>query len=1092
MLLQLKLWGQKPRWLLAFIFMMSSYVSKAQNINLSVKDAHLSTVFFQIEQQTKYRFVYTEEVLAKAKLVTFTIKNAAIEAVLQECLRGQPLNYEIEKDHVIIKRKKTEEVTLLPKNLRGKIISESNEVVSGVTIVIKESSQMTTSSINGDFYFSSINLPSTLIISGAEIESQETIINNTGPLVIVVKEKINELDRVIMMAYGQTTRRLNTGNISKISSETISKQPIGNVLTAIQSRVPGLQIAPSSGMPGSAMTIRVRGRSSIAQGSDPLILVDGIPFAPNNDVISSLSSSAGSPSVTSSSGGISPLYSLNPSDIESIEILKDADATAIYGSRGANGVILITTKKGKSGKTKIKANVYTGWNTTSNRQQWLTTPQYLEMRKEGFTNDNISPSVLNAPDLLVFDQARDNNFQKQFTGGSSRVKDIQISASGGGSTTQYLIGGGYRIDKNDYQGDLSNERASVHFRLDHQSDDKKYKINFNANFSNSSNKLISRDLTQYISSLPPNMPALLSSSGDLLWNYRGVNFSTNPYSYSKSHYHGINKMLLANMQVSYKVAKGLTFRTALGYNSLWTDENSIMPISAQNPASSVTGSANFNLGNRNSWILEPQLEYSRKHKSGLLTTLIGGSWQRMEDIRSSVSGLGYINDASLHSLSGAASITATNANSLYKYAALFGRLNYAHKEKYLVNLSARRDGSSRFGPGQQFQNFGAVGFAWVFSKERWWNVQSIPFGKLRLSYGITGNDQIGDYKYLDSWTNTRYPYSGTPGLTPTRLSNPNYQWETNRKLELGLDLSFLNDRLLASFAYYVHRSGNQLVDYKLPSQTGFSSIFRNFPAIVRNNGLEVVLSLKTIQRKNFNWTTEANLTISRNRLLSFPGLETSSYATSLEVGKSLSVLRGLVYKGVNPTTGLYEFEDRDRNGLLNSADFVFFGNLDPSFSAGLTNTINLKRFSIEFFADYVSQTGANFLRSQAERSYIPGLAYNQPVEVMSRWRKPGDVSSIQRFTASTSSAAYAAQVRLFSSNGAWTNASFFRIKNISLDYRLPERVINKWKLGECKCFIQIQNLCTFSNYNGGDPELRSMSVLPMQRSVVVGITLSSK
>ena len=758
------------------------------------------------------------------------------------------------------------------------------EPVAGATITLKRSTNNQPSSVisqlssdsKGEFTMTDLLLTDTLIISAIGYETTMEIFdfNFRGHITVILKRRTSVLDEAVVIAYGKTTKRLNISSISTITADEISRQPVSNPLSALIGRVPGLIVTPTSGVPGAALKLELRGRTSIAQSFDPLIIIDGVPFAPGNDRLNSLSSAATTPGDVTA-GGLSPLNSINPADIESIEVLKDADATAIYGSRGANGVILITTKKGKSGQTRYNLGFSSGWGLARAVPDVLSTNAYLQMRREAFANDGESPSMTTAPDLLVYDTGSYTNFRKLLTGGTARTTNLQASVSGGNASTQFSLGTGYYKETTVYPGQLANHRLSFRTSLSHNTPGGRFTLNLTTYYAAENNNLAAGDLTQYIGFLPPNMPGLLDDSGRPVWQYKGISFTENPLAYLSYTNTAATDNLASSINLGFQIAKGLVTRVNAGYNTLQVKEESIRPLLAQNPMNNPQAASDFAATLVKSWMVEPQLEYKLSIGLSKLTFLTGGSWQQNTTASQLINAFGFPNDALLKYTGAAASVQVSNSAVVYRYAAAFGRLQYNYKQKYLLNLSGRRDGSSRFGPGRQYADFEAVGLGWIFSAEpfmaRHWPFLS--FGKLRGSYGSSGNDKIGDYQYLDTWQTATYAYQGVTTLRPSRLYNPDYSWEQVRKLEAGLDLGFLNDKLLFSLAWYRNRSGNQLIRYNLPQQTGFSSIVKNFPALVQNTGWELTLTKKEKREKNFGWETSLNISIPANRLVAFPGID---------------------------------------------------------------------------------------------------------------------------------------------------------------------------------------------------------------------------
>ena len=409
--------------------------------------------------------------------------------------------------------------------------------------------------------------------------------------------------------------------------------------------------------------------------------------------------------------------------------------------------------------------------------------------------------------------------------------------------------------------------------------------------------------------------------------------------------------------MGYDLSTDLQLKMSSGYTTMNMSEITPIPTVSFRPSNgNKLGTSIFSNSSIKTWILEPQIGYKKNWGSSVVEVLLGTTFQQNKKEGQVLLASGFTSDALLENIQAAPSLFVIGAEkSQYRYNALFGRVNYRLKNKFIFNATGRRDGSSRFGAGHQFGNFGALGFGWIFSNEGWVHntLPFISYGKLRASYGTTGSDQIGDYQYLNTYSATSYPYQGLTGLFPTRLYNPDYSWESNRKLEIGIDLGFPGERLTFSASYYNHRSSDQLVGYALPPSTGFASIQYNFPAIVQNTGFEFELNAQLIKNTHLSWTTNFNLTIPRNQLVAFPGIAATSYANTYEVGKSLNSKKLLHYLNLDPQTGIYQFEDLNGNGsgLDIPADQKIARQVAQSFYGALENAIHYKSFELSFISN---------------------------------------------------------------------------------------------------------------------------------------------
>lgn len=600
----------------------------SQGITLTTKDAPLEEVFQEIRKQTGYQFFYNNITLRIAKKVTIVVVGATINEVLEKCFKDQPLEYSI-KDKTIIVRKKnlsTEigvvEVIHQPTiDIRGRVRNENGDPIQA-SIIIKGTTDGTNTNENGEFELKNVQRRSILIISGVGIETKEVSITESY-MNIVVKIQIKPLDETVIMAYGTTTKRLNTGNISVVKAVDLEKQPVNNVLLGLQGRVPGMHIVQNTGLPGSGININIRGKNSITNGNDPLYVIDGVPYTsqllpgtPSGVILGN----SGAPGINGGAVNGNPMNYINIADIESIEILKDADATAIYGSRAANGAVLITLKKGRQGQTKVEFNTYTGIGKVPNFMEVLNTLEYVAMRKEAIGNDGLTVSQYDYDiNGSLWDTTRDVSWQKELIGGTSRFYSAQLSMSGGNNSTQYRISGGYHAESTVFPGDLNDKKYSIHYTINHQSSNNKFKVQFSGAYMRNNNRLQQIDLTGIALSLPPNSPVLHNDDGTLNWEPGEFGFSSwldlaNPLAYQNKMFRRSVKNLLTNANVSYKLLKDLDLNLSLGYTDMDIDDLKTNPFSAMDPflRPTSTRTADYSNSNISSWIVEPQITYRKK------------------------------------------------------------------------------------------------------------------------------------------------------------------------------------------------------------------------------------------------------------------------------------------------------------------------------------------------------------------------------------------------------------------------------------------------------------------------------------------------
>lgn len=961
--------------------------------------------------------------------------------------------------------------------IQGTVTDGSNPL-PGVTIAVKSKSSPAAISDYSGQYTLSAAANDTLIVSFIGFKTVNIPIQGRQIIDVKLLYDTTTLQEVRVNAgYYSVKESERTGNISRISAKDIETQPVTNVLATMQGRMAGVSITQTTGVPGGGFDIKIRGQNSIRNTANaPLYIIDGVPYA--SDPIGHTQTSTIYPTATS------PLNSINPENIESIEVLKDADATSIYGSRGANGVILITTKKGKSGKTKFTITSSSGAGKVTKFMDLMNTEQYLAMRKQAFINDRISEYGAADYDINgTWAQNRNTNWQKELLGGTSQISDIQATVSGGSDQTQFLLSGNYHKESVVYPGDFSYKKGGAQISVNHRSEDNKFQLNFSALYNIQDNIQPAFELTYYAQTLAPNAPKLYNSDGTLNWENETWE---NPLANLNAKYESDTKDLVANSLFSYKITSDLTIKSSFGYTDLNTTETRTSPSTLYNPiynVSSMNSTMFLNNTKRSSWIIEPQANWEKQFGNGKLGILLGATFQSQKNITLYQSAGGFSSNDLIYNLAAAKTVKVLgNDETQYRYQAFFGRLNYNWQQRYILNLTARRDGSSRFGPGNQFSNFGAAGIAWLFSNENFIKKNSwFSFGKIRASYGTTGNDQIGDYQFLNTYTTSGIIYNGITGLRPSRLFNPNFKWEINKKLELAAELGFLNDRIFTSTSWYLNRSSNQLVGIPLPGTTGFTSIQANLDATVENKGLELTLRTVNFSKGNFKWTTNINITFSQNKLVSFPGLGGSTYSQKYRIGEPLNIALVYKLKGINSQTGVYEFEDLNDDGNVSfPADRQVKVDLNPKYFGGLQNQLSYKNWSLDFLFQFVKQK--NHLLPMGPT----GTMSNQRARSTDSWLQNGDQAAYQINTTGYNSDAVNADFYYSESDAMIADASYIRLKNIALTYEIPLKLNQT----SCKIMMQGQNLLTFTKFKDGDPEFSTYGFLPPLKVISAGVQLT--
>lgn len=974
------------------------------------------------------------------------------------------------------------------KTVTGKV-TMNNQPLSGVGVSQSGSDQLTVTNIQGNYQLQISGENPVLIFRHPDYLEQRISVGNEAVVDVVLSrkdEKVQGIEEVIVNAgYYKVKDKERTGSIAKVSAKDIENQPVTNVLASAQGRMAGVNITQNGGTPGGGFKVEIRGQNSLRtilnSGSDgnlPLYVVDGVPIG--GEVTAQFAGSALSQS------SINPLNSIAPQDIESIEVLKDADATAIYGSRGANGVVLITTKKGKSGKLGLSFNTLYSLSKPLSNMEMMNGEQYLAMRRQAHTNAGLTTYPATSYDLNgAWETNRDTNWRKELIGQYATSSDTRLSLNGGSETTTFLISMGHQEQTTVYAKDFKYKTNSISSNLSHRSTDKRFQLNLSNRFSNQKNNVINEDVTRIAYILSPTAPTLYNSDGSL--NGQNNTFN-NPVATYNGSYSYDNVQFLNNFTTEYELFKNLRIKFNGGLNYQAFEEWSIRPNTINNPAFLSGQSSLFSQSSKSnyskfSYILEPQINWKLDTGNHRLDVLAGATYQDDVTKTGSLRGSGFESNVFIQNIAAAQNRTVGDQiTSEYRYAAVFGRINYQYQKKYILNITGRRDGSSRFGPNNRFANFAAVGAAWLFSEENLLKNSSwLSFGKLRGSFGTSGSDNIGDYQYLNTYSiSANAIYNGVTGLIPSRLYNPDFSWEKTTKSEIGLESGFFKNRLNVTTAYYQNKSTNQLVGYQLPAVTGFATINANLDATVQNTGFETDVQFKVLRGKGLQWETGFNLSIPRNKLLSFPGLEGSTYTNTYMIGQPVNILKLYHLEGINPQTGQYQFTDFNGDGKISSPqDRQIIEQLGVRYFGGWNNQLRYKNFNLAFLVQFVKQRSRNYNAVMPS----PGQMNNLPVEALNVWSVENPNGFYMPYNYASNSLHFTMQ----QSDAVVSDGSFIRLKNIQFTYQVPmgERSIFK----DVKIYLQGQNLLTITNYFGIDPETGSGAFLPPLKTYAFGVQL---
>ncbi|WP_160366829.1 SusC/RagA family TonB-linked outer membrane protein [Sphingobacteruim zhuxiongii] len=1111
-----------------------SATSLAQKVNLQQKNAPLKQVLNELNRQTGYNFLYTESMLNRSKNVNVNIRNTPLKDALNEIFALQPLTYVLDKNTIVLALKPSA-VAVVNTNaissnqqttkqiVKGQVLVPAGESALGVTLVVAARKIGLSTKADGTFElelqhgdileFSRIGLSTLRLlyedgnfkqlankqnrVGQDAIEESSMISGRNNYLMVKLLPSPSSLDEIQVMAYGTTSKRISTGNITKISGEELNQSAVNDPLLALQGRVPGMIVTPDNGKPGAMSKVQIRGRTQVdtqfGANEEPLFIVDGVPMAAQNN---------NSNITMGNLARISAFSMMDMGNIESIEVLKDADATAIYGSRGASGVVLITTKKAKAGNTSYDINYSVGGSYLT-LPKMLSTEEYVAYRKEAFKNDRIPMTNANAYDILLWDTTRNDNNMEELLGNMGKYTRLQAAVSGGSAGMSYRFSGHYNSETSSIYKSPTSTNVGTSVNIVSSSKDKKFTINMNTSFTHTLNRQSGVEMGNVIY-LPPNAK-LINEDGSLFWNENDfyVSGMSNPYAQLKNINESRIQNYIINAHLNYSILPNLTVRANLGYNQSKSKAVQTVSIASQNPkGSNLTGTTYWGNNDLQSINIEPQIEYTNPSLfGGKLNVLLGGTYNENRMGNDYIGALGYKDDEYLGTYIGLNSSNFTSPNmgtTEYKYAAAFARLIYNYKNKYNLSISGRRDGSSRFGPNYQYSNFGSIGASWAISEEAFFPKETfVSFAKLRGSYGITGNDKIGDYKFLDLYESNFFnsPYDSEVAMTPASFFKPDLHWELTSKLEFAAEGTLWEDRVNYSMAWYKQRTSDPLVQYPLPLMTGFGAVSANIKdVLVDNSGFEIMLGGTVIRTKSFQWSTDFNLTIPKNVLSRFDGLENTTY-NLYKVGRSLNSLYRLKYLGVDPETGLNKHLDANNDGRLDlvvgGADMHYIGDSDQKYFGGWQNNFRYKQFNLSLFINFHRQIEINYENGAPIRDYGIRNMYAHMLD--QRWKNPGDIATVPRVTQTnvpTTGVLGDFFTAAMNSDYLREELTMLRLGTVMFSYNLPEKLVHRLKLSRSSLFLQGQNIYSFYLDSKFNPNHYVGLHLPMPRRFTVGIQLN--
>lgn len=1037
----------------------------------------LKEAFELLEAKSKYKIAYNESQLDLSRSVNLEKENIDVLSSLTNILKGSGFTYKVKNNYIVIvaESKNNENSQQKNKKVSGLIKDQSGEPIIGANVIQKGTTNGSVTDGDGKF---DLELPqgSVLLISYIGYQPTEIKIGESSVYNIILKEDSESLDEVVVVSYGTQKKRDLTGSISKVDAGQLESLPVGQFAQKLQGQVAGVQINQSTGQPGRGMGFRIRGAASINGGSSPLFVVDGIPV--NMD-----------------------LSNINPDEIESFSILKDAAATSLYGSRAANGVVLITTKRGKKGKTQVEVNATFGIQTLKGLK---------------------SPDVMNGEEFAQYKKEyyEDAGIYEGYTGGVPQ--QYQNPSQYGQGTNWYKLltreapTQNYSISVSANKDNFSSAIILGYFRQEGVM----YNSNFERYSARANNDYQINDRIKLGLNIAPTFQVKNNQNTDGGWQILSAGFladpTVGPYDENGDLRLSLNSpgmfpqpnwlrvlkektsrtkdfTLLSNAFAEVDIWKGLKYKFQVGIDLGAQNYRDFTPSTAGGamftaPPQKASGQYNTNF--RYSWTVENMLTYSRTFGEHNIDALLGYSAQKYTNEYNQLTATDFPSD-DIPWMNAGATKNGNNNMEQWSLASLIARANYSFKNRYLLQATFRRDGCSRFGPGSKYANFPSVSAGWIASDEAFMEPISdvMNYLKFRASYGLTGNYNIGNYRYIAAVYTYDYILGGAlaPGKALGNLGNNSLTWEETKQLDLGIDFGFLNDRIYVMYDYYKKTVDGLLYQIDIPRASGFSYIYSNI-GNYKSWGHEI-----TVQSRNlvdeFKWTTNLNIAFNRNKITKLGtnntpvgGYNNQEDFNRLAVGEPIGIFMGYVYDGVYMTQEEFNTQPKHASsevgtvrmkdvsgpnglpdGVIDNNDRVKIGDPNPDFIYGITNEFSWKGFDLSVLIS--GQVGGDILDSNYEHTLNIDGCFNVRKSVANRWRSienPGD-GAVPRTKAGTT--------ELFRfNNSSWVyDASYLSIKNITLGYTIP--IKPSQYLSKLRVYFSAQQLATFTKYPGMNPEI---------------------
>jgi TonB-linked SusC/RagA family outer membrane protein len=1035
-----------------------------RTVTVQFSEKEITKVLTTIGGKTNVRFTYLPGIFPQDAKISAKFKNEPLEKVLRQLLEPYNVGYQTSGEFIILKKivSNPKSSVLDPKvkvespnaeiTVNGKVTDDNGEGLPGVSIIVKGTQRGTVTDVDGAFSFNVPDKSSVLVFSYVGYLQKEIEVGNQTSITIQLLSDNKTLEEIVVVGYGTQKKSDVTGAIASVDNVKIARAATPDASGALQGTMPGVVVVKNVGKPGSGYNINIRGVSSIGGTNSPLFVIDGIPTT-------------------------SGLNDLNPADIEKIDILKDASATAIYGSRGAKGVVIVTTKRGKSGKTTISYDAYMGVRTPTNLPEMLDGPGYVAFRTEMFKaqGKDISRNNTNffTPDQWKnIDEGKFTDWPKLLLQNGLQMNH-NLTASGGDEKTRFAISAGLLQEDGNVKPEQF-KRYTLRGNVDRQITDK-WKAGLNVYFSQSLQNLGSSEALRSAYRLPP-MTHPYDQSGELAFRVYGTNSVTNPlFDRENEIRQSRNARTFGNIYVQVQPIKNLTLKSTISPNySAQRSGFYFGPLSKQSLGGSVPTQGSNASRELLSWVLDNQAIYDTQFGDHKLTATVVQSMQKDREESSiiTVDGLPY-KSLWYNLASGGRVLEYGSSYVKSTLASAMGRVNYSYKDKYLLTATGRWDGSSKLAQGNQWGFFPSASVAWRLSEEHF--IKAIPQIndlKVRVSYGVTGNDRVSAYSTQAALGQTFYDFGGTfaQGYAPSQLPNKNLTWETTNEINAGVDFGLFNNRVSGSLDVYNRVIDNILLSRQLPAPAGFNAITDNIGKL-KNSGIELGLSTINVHAGKFMWKSDFVFDKNKNQILELNGGKKDDVGNRWFIGQPVQVNYDYVFDGIwqqdqieeakryNQTPGQVRVKDLDGNGVINASDREIIGKRVPSWTGSFSNTFRYG--NLELFVQMITRRGEQFASSFDATLMNYNQDYNQvkvdywtagnPSQTHFQPGNPGPYTVIPTYR----------------------NVDFTRISNITLGYNLPNSLIQKFQISNLRLYATATNPFVFTKYEGFDPEWAS-------------------